>query len=388
MTSSFVDPTTVRPNFSRQSSCTANHQSTFADESVCCGNHETHYHQQHHQQHISQPVLDDNNVQSQWITQDAQPKRESTLFRRCRGCYIDMKSVWPTWPNNTWYSQASPGAYGNGGQWNDSNIPQTYLNPSLSDAGYDQTSPPSTENWLLQRSYHGAQDVPGDQIPETYNLGHCDYAGSYRHGYQTHTHARPQHEGDVNLQYSDTRVGRFDNSSVHMNHYTSVSPDEASRHEKYYSEKHDALLWDWSQPTSDVVPPHPPLRTAIAAQNIVHTGRTSCFKLSPSMSTPRTQISPTSPCWDVDDNASLTTTNTTTPTDLIPDPPTELVDPPSEDMNPSDKTMVPQRRNLKDPNHLYMPRWIRGDGKQREGWCGACRPGKWLSLKRSTYWCR
>ncbi|KEQ73678.1 hypothetical protein M436DRAFT_44654 [Aureobasidium namibiae CBS 147.97] len=47
---------------------------------------------------------------------------------------------------------------------------------------------------------------------------------------------------------------------------------------------------------------------------------------------------------------------------------------------------MPQRRNLKDPNHLYMPRWIRGDGKQREGWCGACRPGKWLSLKRSTYW--
>ncbi|KAG9764841.1 hypothetical protein KCU73_g773, partial [Aureobasidium melanogenum] len=368
MTSSFVDPTTVRPSFCRQSSSTANQQSSFADEPVCCGNQEPHYQQQHHQHHISQPALNDSNVQFQWVTHDSQSK------------------LWPTWPNNTWYSQASPGAYGNEEQWNNSNMPQAYMNLPLGDADYGQTSPPNTDNWLLQRSYHGAQDVTDNQIPGTYNPGHCDYTGSYRQGYQPHAHVTSHHEGGVNLQYSDTGVGCFDNSSVHIDHYTSVSPGEPLTHEGHHLERHGTVLWDWSQATSDVVPPQPPLGTDLAAQNVGHNRRTSYFKLSPPTTTPRTQISPTSSCWDVDDNASLATTNTTTPTDLIPDPPAELLDPPSEDMNPSDKTMVPQRRNLKDPNHLYMPRWIRGDGKQREGWCGACRPGKWLSLKRSTYW--
>lgn len=263
------------------------------------------------------------------------------------------------------------------------------MGPSVSVAGYDQTSPPDTDSWLLQRSYHGAQGVTDNQVPETHVPGPCGYAGPCRHGHQPHAHGRPHHERSVNIQYSHTRIGCFDNPSLHVDHYASVSPDGLLTHKGYHPEKHDTAPWNWSQAMSDVVPLHPPLLTDIAVQDNGHTGKTSYFsKLSPTMTTPGTQISPSSSCWDIDDNASLATTNTTTPTDLIPDLPAVLVDPPSEDMNPSDKSMVPQRRNLKDPNHLYMPRWIRGDGKQREGWCGACRPGKWLSLKRSTYWCR
>ncbi|KAK6006100.1 hypothetical protein QM012_006510 [Aureobasidium pullulans] len=370
MTSSFVDPTTVRPNFCRQSSSATNQQSPFADEPVCCGNQEFHHQQQHRQRYALQTVLNDGDVQSQWVTHDAQPK------------------LWVTWPNNIWYSQASPGVYGNGGPWNGINMPQTCANSALSDAGYDQTSPSNTDNWLLQRSYHGAQDLTENQVPETYRLEHCDYAGSYRHEYQPDANARSHHEGDLNVQYSNTGVGCFGNPSVHMHHYISASPDQVLTHEQHYPENHDAVLWDWPQTASNVIPAQPPLSTDIAVQSTSHTGRVSYVpNLSPSLATPRIQVSPTSSsCWDIDGNASLATTNITTPTDLIPDPPAELVDPPSEDMNPSDKTMVPQRRNLKDSNHLYMPRWIRGDGKQREGWCGACRPGKWLSLKRSTYW--
>lgn len=300
-----------------------------------------------------------------------------------------MRSVWLTWPNNTWYSQVSPGAYGDGGQWDDSNVPQAHMDSSLSDASYDQISPPDTENWLLQHSYHGGQGVADSQVPGTYDPGPCGYTGLHQHRHQPQAHGRTFGEGSVNVQYSNTEVGCFDDPSLHMNHYTSISPDEGITHGGCHPGKHDAILWDWAQTTSDNVPLYPPFRTDTAVQDIGHTGRTSYFsKLSPTMATPRTQISPNSSCWDVDDNASLTTTNTTTPTDLIPDPPAVLLDPPPEDMIPSDKSMVPQRRNLKDPNHLYMPRWIRGDGKQREGWCGACRPGKWLSLKRSTYWCR
>ncbi|KAK0627156.1 hypothetical protein B0T14DRAFT_409681, partial [Immersiella caudata] len=34
---------------------------------------------------------------------------------------------------------------------------------------------------------------------------------------------------------------------------------------------------------------------------------------------------------------------------------------------------------------LYTPQWIRGHGNNREGWCGFCKPGKWLSM-RSGFW--
>jgi hypothetical protein len=35
---------------------------------------------------------------------------------------------------------------------------------------------------------------------------------------------------------------------------------------------------------------------------------------------------------------------------------------------------------------LYTPKWVRGHGNKREGWCGICKPGRWLVLKNSAYW--
>ncbi|KAG8534131.1 uncharacterized protein KY384_000975 [Bacidia gigantensis] len=34
---------------------------------------------------------------------------------------------------------------------------------------------------------------------------------------------------------------------------------------------------------------------------------------------------------------------------------------------------------------MYQPRWIRKEGKDREGWCSYCVEGKWLNLKHSNY---
>ena len=64
----------------------------------------------------------------------------------------------------------------------------------------------------------------------------------------------------------------------------------------------------------------------------------------------------------------------------------EQCDPPPEDMNPSDPSLIPHEQELRFPSDLYTPRWIRGQGKEREGWCGICKPGKWLILKTSAFW--
>ncbi|KAI0396939.1 hypothetical protein F5Y17DRAFT_45387 [Xylariaceae sp. FL0594] len=60
--------------------------------------------------------------------------------------------------------------------------------------------------------------------------------------------------------------------------------------------------------------------------------------------------------------------------------------PPPEDMNPSDPEMVPREQDARDKGSLFTPRWVRGHGKKREGWCGICKPGKWLVLKNSAFW--
>ncbi|KAI5243144.1 hypothetical protein E4T43_04345 [Aureobasidium subglaciale] len=231
--------------------------------------------------------------------------------------------------------------------------------------------------------------MASQQVPWSFQQPRSGYNDVHQHGFQYCSHDEPSYD-NVGVQYPDAQGGRPANSLSNMSHYEVTSPDEAQMCGEYHAEQCDDSFWQWPQPM-----PHPgQIHRSLHADAAIgdsrygfEPGRDSFFKkLSPPIATPRTQTSPTSSCWDMDDNASSVTTNITTPTDLIPDPPTELIDPPVEDMSPSDKTMVPQRRNLKDPNHLYMPRWIRGDGKQREGWCGQCRPGKWLSLKRSTYW--
>lgn len=47
----------------------------------------------------------------------------------------------------------------------------------------------------------------------------------------------------------------------------------------------------------------------------------------------------------------------------------------------------PERQPSQWDGDLYKPFWTRGYGKQKEGWCGLCKPGIWLKTKTSVYWC-
>ena len=60
--------------------------------------------------------------------------------------------------------------------------------------------------------------------------------------------------------------------------------------------------------------------------------------------------------------------------------------PPPEDMNPDDPDMIPRKQELRFEGDLYTPRYVRGHGNKREGWCGICKPGRWLVLKNSAFW--
>ncbi|KAF3928867.1 hypothetical protein ABW20_dc0106079 [Dactylellina cionopaga] len=64
----------------------------------------------------------------------------------------------------------------------------------------------------------------------------------------------------------------------------------------------------------------------------------------------------------------------------------EQLDPPDEDMNPEDPDMKPHEQELRFEGDLYTPKWVRNHGNKREGWCGICKPGRWLVLKNSAFW--
>lgn len=64
----------------------------------------------------------------------------------------------------------------------------------------------------------------------------------------------------------------------------------------------------------------------------------------------------------------------------------EPSNPPESDMNTSDPNLVPHEQDLRFTGDLYTPRWVRGHGNKREGWCGLCKPGRWLVLKNSAFW--
>ncbi|KAI9785199.1 MAG: hypothetical protein M1839_000837 [Geoglossum umbratile] len=74
------------------------------------------------------------------------------------------------------------------------------------------------------------------------------------------------------------------------------------------------------------------------------------------------------------------------PPDLYASLHEEQIPPPPEDMNPSDPDMIPHEQELRFDGDLYTPRWVRGHGNKREGWCGICKPGRWLVLKNSAFW--
>ena len=64
----------------------------------------------------------------------------------------------------------------------------------------------------------------------------------------------------------------------------------------------------------------------------------------------------------------------------------EQCSPPFEDMDTKDLDRVPFMQELRCDNDLYTPSYVRGHGNQREGWCGICKPGRWLKLKDSQFW--
>lgn len=74
------------------------------------------------------------------------------------------------------------------------------------------------------------------------------------------------------------------------------------------------------------------------------------------------------------------------PPDLYSSLHEEACDPPESDMNPSDPDLIPHEQDLRFTGDLYTPRWVRGHGNKREGWCGLCKPGRWLVLKNSAFW--
>ena len=79
-------------------------------------------------------------------------------------------------------------------------------------------------------------------------------------------------------------------------------------------------------------------------------------------------------------------TDLSDPPDLYASLHEEQVPPPPEDMNPSDPDLVPHEQELRFDGDLYTPKWVRGHGNKREGWCGICKPGRWLVLKNSAFW--
>ncbi|KAI9846072.1 MAG: hypothetical protein M1837_004328 [Sclerophora amabilis] len=79
-------------------------------------------------------------------------------------------------------------------------------------------------------------------------------------------------------------------------------------------------------------------------------------------------------------------TDLSDPPDLFASLHTEQSSPPPEDMNPSDPDMTPHEQELRFEGDMYTPKWVRGHGNKREGWCGICKPGRWLVLKNSAFW--
>lgn len=61
------------------------------------------------------------------------------------------------------------------------------------------------------------------------------------------------------------------------------------------------------------------------------------------------------------------------------------ISPPPEDSD-CEEDVVPRAQQLRFEGDLYTPKYVRGHGNKREGWCGICKPGRWLVLKNSAFW--
>ena len=63
----------------------------------------------------------------------------------------------------------------------------------------------------------------------------------------------------------------------------------------------------------------------------------------------------------------------------------DQLSPPHEDMQCEGED-APRVQELRFEGDLYTPKYVRGHGNKREGWCGICKPGRWLVLKNSAFW--
>ncbi|KAI4276221.1 MAG: hypothetical protein L6R38_005724 [Xanthoria sp. 2 TBL-2021] len=75
----------------------------------------------------------------------------------------------------------------------------------------------------------------------------------------------------------------------------------------------------------------------------------------------------------------------TSPPDLFGPLSEEPSSPPPEDFD-CDESQMPRAQDLRFEGDMYTPRYVRGHGNKREGWCGTCKPGRWLVLKNSAFW--
>ncbi|KAL8639464.1 MAG: hypothetical protein Q9228_003506 [Teloschistes exilis] len=75
----------------------------------------------------------------------------------------------------------------------------------------------------------------------------------------------------------------------------------------------------------------------------------------------------------------------TSPPDLFGPLGEEPSSPPPEDFD-CEESMMPRAQDLRFEGDMYTPRYVRGHGNKREGWCGTCKPGRWLVLKNSAFW--
>lgn len=68
----------------------------------------------------------------------------------------------------------------------------------------------------------------------------------------------------------------------------------------------------------------------------------------------------------------------------LPEQPSRPTSPPSEELSPAEG--IAPTQNPVSPYDAYTPKYKRGTKGQLEGFCGLCKPGRWLNMKNSRYW--
>ena len=68
----------------------------------------------------------------------------------------------------------------------------------------------------------------------------------------------------------------------------------------------------------------------------------------------------------------------------LPEQPSRPISPPPEELSPTEGPAPTQ--NPVSPYDAYTPKYKRGTKGQLEGFCGLCKPGRWLNMKNSRYW--